>query len=89
MKTRLFHLLSIALVSVACHGPVAQSFSVIPEPAKVELNDGVFNLSGADFIVPASMDSMTRSAVNAFASHLKLVTGRTNRIRPSGGAVES
>lgn len=85
MKTRFFHLLSIALVSVACRGPVAQPFSVIPEPAKVELSDGAFNLSGADFIVSESLEPVTMDAVKSFASHLKLVTGRTNKIKSHGG----
>lgn len=85
MKTKFFHLLSIALASVACRGPVAQPFSVIPEPAKVELADGVFNISGADIVVSPDVDSMTQAAVNEFVAHLGMVTGKANRIKTNGG----
>ncbi len=85
MKTNFFHVLSIALVSVACRGPVAQPFSVIPEPAKVELADGVFNLSGADMVVSPDIDPMTWDAVKEFAAHLGAVTGKANFMKSMGG----
>lgn len=65
------------LTAVGC--TKAPKFEVIPRPAEVELQDGVFKVAGAAFKVDSLLDEGSLKCIDAFAEKLHIVTGRETK----------
>lgn len=55
-------------------------FSVIPQPAEVEISGGGYRLKSSDLIVSEQIDDNVKSAIAEFAAHLQTVAGGKNSI---------
>lgn len=77
-----FLLLSLLLVS--CNAKQAdppKSFSVIPQPREVVLQEGALNLSGKSISVSKDLDSLSLRAAQRFAGQLSRVSGKRSKVK--------
>lgn len=77
-----FLLLSLLLVS--CNTKQAdppKSFSVIPQPREVVLQEGALNLSGKSISVSKDLDSLSLRAAQRFAGQLSRVSGKRSKVK--------
>lgn len=69
-------ILALVAVGLAVGCAEAPKFDVIPYPASVELQEGVFKVAGASVYADTLLDVESLHCVEAFAERLSLVTGR-------------
>lgn len=69
--------MALALLSVSCAREVVQEeVAVIPQPASVEVYDGMFNAAGASFKADAAFDGLVLDAVAGFEGRLESASGK-------------
>ncbi len=68
-------ILAAAALLGACAQPKPQAFSVIPQPAEVTINDGVYCVKGAAVHFEDDLDEASMAAVLRFIDALETATG--------------
>ena len=73
--------LAAAMMAFSCTENVAQKpVAVVPCPNQIEISEGVFNASRADFSVDEAIDEASFNVIDQFASKLSAVTKKKNDV---------
>ena len=72
-------------VLLICYGQSAKEIALVPYPQKVVLNEGCFDVAGADIRCIGELDSLTLCLADRFASNITFISGKKSEVKFSPG----
>ena len=67
------------------YGQSVKELSLVPYPQEVVLNDGVFEIAGANIRCVGELDSLTICLAERFASDITFISGKKSEVKFSPG----